>query len=291
MIGFDQTNIILNSDGSIYHLGLFPRELNDIVLTVGDPERVFSISRHFDSISLKKQKREFLINNGVYNGINISVISTGMGTDNIDIVLNELDILANMNLKTGKPNDKLRSLKIIRVGTSAAIQEDIKTGTIILSGKAVGFDNMMHFYSYSNELNRSLISNLKNHLKDFEDFVKPYVFNSDSYLLDKFSKMFTQTGTTITNPGFYGPQSRFIRIPLKFPDLNTKLRSFNYRGERITNLDMETSGLYGLSELLGHKCISINAILANRITHIFSKKPNLIIDNMIEQTLITVLSI
>ena len=133
MIGFDQTNIILNSDGSIYHLGLFPRELNDIVLTVGDPERVFSISRHFDSISLKKQKREFLINNGVYNGINISVISTGMGTDNIDIVLNELDILANMNLKTGKPNDKLRSLKIIRVGTSAAIQEDIKTGTIILS--------------------------------------------------------------------------------------------------------------------------------------------------------------
>jgi len=287
----DKTNIILNSDGSIYHLGLFPNQINDIILTVGDPDRVQSISRHFDLINLKKQKRGFLIHNGIYKGIPISIISTGMGTDNIDIVINELDILSNIDLKTGKKNNKSRELNIIRIGTSASIQSDIELGTILLSEIAIGFDNLMHFYSYENEYHKSLIFDLNKHLNEFENIINPYTFDSNPYLFNKFSKTFLKTGITLTNPGFYGPQSRFIRIPLKFKELNNKLNSFNHHGKRITNLDMETSGIYGLCKLLGHKSLSINAILGNRITQDFVKNPNRIINYMIEETLNTIQSI
>ena len=279
----DKTNIILNNDGSIYHLGLFPNEINDIIFTVGDPDRVKFVSRHFNSINLKKQKREFLIHNGLYKGVPVSVLSTGIGTGNIDIVINELDIISNIDLKTGKLNNKKKQLNIIRLGTSASIQPEINIGSILLSEFAIGFDNLLNFYSYENEFEESLSIKLMKHL-NIDDDVKPYAFKCDDYLFNTFSKTFSNNGITITNSGFYGPQSRNIRVPLRFENLNNKLNSFEYSEKKITNLDMETSGIYGLCKLLGHKALSINAILANRATGDFIKDPDKTIDYMIEQT-------
>ena len=280
----DKTNIILNSDGSIYHLGLFPNEINDIIFTVGDPDRVKFVSRHFNSINLKKQKREFLIHNGLYKGVPVSVLSTGIGTGNIDIVINELDIISNIDLKTGKLNNKKKQLNIIRLGTSASIQPEINIGSILLSEFAIGFDNLLNFYSYENEFEESLSIKLMKHLNIDDDNIKPYAFKCDDYLFNNFSKTFSNSGITLTNSGFYGPQSRNIRIPLRFENLNNKLNSFEYSEKKITNLDMETSGIYGLCKLLGHKSLSINAILANRTTGDFVKDPDKTIDYMIEQT-------
>ena len=280
----DKTNIILNSDGSIYHLGLFPNEINDIIFTVGDPDRVKFVSRHFNSINLKKQKREFLIHNGLYKGVPVSVLSTGIGTGNIDIVINELDIISNIDLKTGKLNNKKKQLNIIRLGTSASIQPEINIGSILLSEFAIGFDNLLNFYSYENEFEESLSIKLMKHLNIDDDNIKPYAFKCDDYLFNNFSKTFSNSGITLTNSGFYGPQSRNIRIPLRFENLNNKLNSFEYSEKKITNLDMETSGIYGLCKLLGHKSLSINAILANRATGDFVKDPDKTIDYMIEQT-------
>tara|TARA_B100001778_G_scaffold139987_1_gene115045 strand:+ start:3402 stop:4274 length:873 start_codon:yes stop_codon:yes gene_type:complete len=280
----DKTNIILNNDGSIYHLGLFPNEINDIIFTVGDPDRVKFVSRHFNSINLKKQKREFLIHNGLYKGVPVSVLSTGIGTGNIDIVINELDIIRNIDLKTGKLNNKKKQLNIIRLGTSASIQPEINIGSILLSEFAIGFDNLLNFYSYENEFEESLSIKLMKHLNIDDDNIKPYAFKCDDYLFNNFSKTFSNSGITLTNSGFYGPQSRNIRIPLRFENLNNKLNSFEYSEKKITNLDMETSGIYGLCKLLGHKSLSINAILANRATGDFVKDPDKTIDYMIEQT-------
>ena len=280
----DKTNIILNNDGSIYHLGLFPNEINDIIFTVGDPDRVKFVSRHFNSINLKKQKREFLIHNGLYKGVPVSVLSTGIGTGNIDIVINELDIISNIDLKTGKLNNKKNQLNIIRLGTSASIQPEINIGSILLSGFAIGFDNLLNFYSYENEFEESLSIKLMKHLNIDDDNIKPYAFKCDDYLFNNFSKTFSNSGITLTNSGFYGPQSRNIRIPLRFENLNNKLNSFEYSEKKITNLDMETSGIYGLCKLLGHKSLSINAILANRTTGDFVKDPDKTIDYMIEQS-------
>ena len=280
----DKTNIILNNDGSIYHLGLFPNEINDIIFTVGDPDRVKFVSRHFNSINLKKQKREFLIHNGLYKGVPVSVLSTGIGTGNIDIVINELDIISNIDLKTGKLNNKKKQLNIIRLGTSASIQPEINIGSILLSEFAIGFDNLLNFYSYENEFEESLSIKLMKHLNIDDDNIKPYAFKCDDYLFNNYSKTFSNSGITLTNSGFYGPQSRNIRIPLRFKNLNNKLNSFEYSEKKITNLDMETSGIYGLCKLLGHKSLSINAILANRTTGDFVKDPDKTIDYMIEQT-------
>ena len=280
----DKTNIILNNDGSIYHLGLFPNEINDIIFTVGDPDRVKFVSRHFNSINLKKQKREFLIHNGLYKGVPVSVLSTGIGTGNIDIVINQLDIIRNIDLKTGKLNNKKKQLNIIRLGTSASIQPEINIGSILLSEFAIGFDNLLNFYSYENEFEESLSIKLMKHLNIDDDNIKPYAFKCDDYLFNNFSKTFSNSGITLTNSGFYGPQSRNIRIPLRFENLNNKLNSFEYSEKKITNLDMETSGIYGLCKLLGHKSLSINAILANRATGDFVKDPDKTIDYMIEQT-------
>ena len=280
----DKTNIILNNDGSIYHLGLFPNEINDIIFTVGDPDRVKFVSRHFNSINLKKQKREFLIHNGLYKGVPVSVLSTGIGTSNIDIVINELDIISNIDLKTGKLNNKKKQLNIIRLGTSASIQPEINIGSILLSEFAIGFDNLLNFYSYENEFEESLSIKLMKHLNIDDDNIKPYAFKCDDYLFNNFSKTFSNSGITLTNSGFYGPQSRNIRIPLRFENLNNKLNSFEYSEKKITNLDMETSGIYGLCKLLGHKSLSINAILANRTTGDFVKDPDKTIDYMIEQS-------
>ena len=240
----------------------------------------------FDKVDFEIHKRELQTHTGVYNGQRISVISTGIGTDNIDIVLNELDALVNIDFKTRSVKQNLKSLKIVRIGTSGAIQPNIPVDSYIASELAIGFDNSLPFYD-SNDINEI----------DFSDAIvkqtvwssmkaKPYVIKSDDNLLKLFCENNTiSKGVTATNVGFYGPQGRQLRIPLSDNKLNDKLTQFEFNGQKITNLEMETSGIYGLSKLLGHKAISLNAILANRATKTFSKSPNKTVDNLIQLAL------
>ena len=283
---FKESELILNDDGSIYHLNLLPEQLADTVITVGDPDRVDHVSSFFDKIDFEIHKREFKTHTGVYNGQRISVISTGIGTDNIDIVLNELDALVNIDFKTRSVKQNLKSLNIIRIGTSGAIQPNIPVDSYIASELAIGFDNLLPFYD-SNDINEIDFSDaiVKQTIGVLEK-AKPYVIKSDDNLLKLFCENNTiSKGVTATNVGFYGPQGRQLRIPLSDNKLNDKLIQFNFNGQKITNLEMETSGIYGLSKLLGHKAISLNAILANRATKTFSKSPNKTVDNLIQLSL------
>lgn len=283
---FKESELILNDDGSIYHLNLLPEHLADTVITVGDPDRVDHVSSYFESIDFKIHKREFKTHTGVFNGHRISVISTGIGTDNIDIVLNELDALVNIDFKTRSVKQNLKSLKIIRIGTSGAIQPNIPVDSYIASELAIGFDNLLPFYDSKN-INDVDFSNAVMEQTDWNsEKANPYVIKSDESLLKLFCKdNAISKGITATNVGFYGPQGRQLRIPLSDSLLNDKLIQFNFNGQRITNLEMETSGIYGLSRLLGHKSISLNAILANRATKTFSKSPNETVDNLIQLVL------
>lgn len=283
---FKESELILNDDGSIYHLNLLPEQLADTVITVGDPDRVDHVSSFFDKIDFEIHKREFKTHTGVYNNHRISVISTGIGTDNIDIVLNELDALVNIDFKTRSVKQNLKSLNIIRIGTSGAIQPNIPVDSYIASELAIGFDNLLPFYD-ANNINEIDFSNaiVKQTLWSSMK-AKPYVIKSDDDLLKLFCENNTiSKGVTATNVGFYGPQGRQLRIPLSDNKLNDKLTQFEFNGHKITNLEMETSGIYGLSKLLGHKAISLNAILANRATKTFSKSPNKTVDNLIQLAL------
>lgn len=282
---FKESELILNEDGSIYHLNLLPEQIADTVITVGDPDRVDQVSSFFDKIELEVHKREFKTHTGFYNNKRISVISTGIGTDNIDIVLNELDALVNINFNTRQVKEELKSLNIIRIGTSGAIQSDISIDSFIASEFAIAFDNLLPFYN-SAHINESDFANaLIKHTQWDINKALPYVVKGDSKLLNMFSNALNTHGVTATNVGFYGPQGRQLRIPVNDPELNDKLTNFSYNDKRITNLEMETSGIYGLAKLLGHKAISLNAILANRVTKEFSNTPNKTINNLIELTL------
>lgn len=283
---FKESELILNDDGSIYHLNLLPDQLADTVITVGDPDRVDHVSSYFEKIDFQIHKREFKTHTGVYNGHRITVISTGIGTDNIDIVINELDALVNIDFKTRSVKQKLKSLNILRIGTSGAIQSNIPVDSFIASELAIGFDNLLPFYD-SDDINEIDFSNAIVKQTDWNSKkAKPYVIKSDDRLLKLFCKNNAiSKGITATNVGFYGPQGRQLRIPLSDNKLNDKLTQFEFNGQKITNLEMETSGIYGLSKLLGHNAISLNAILANRVTKTFSKSPNETVDNLIQLAL------
>lgn len=268
------SELILNSDGSIYHLNLLPEDIADTIITVGDPERVSEVSKHFDTIELKKTKREFHTHTGFLNGKRISVISTGIGTDNIDIVLNELDALVNIDLKVMSQKTQKKTLTIIRIGTSGAIQPNIKTDSFLLSETAVGLDGLLHFYNTAKKQNEALVSSLEKHLKWQEFAITPYAFDADAMLVDKLKSKCTMVGITVTNAGFYGPQGRSLRLAPKLVDFHQKLASFQFQTKQLTNLEMETAGIYGLAKLLGHRAVSLNAILANRATGEFSSNPN-----------------
>lgn len=278
------SEFIQNADGSIYHLNLLPQDLSKTVITVGDPDRVQAVTRYFDHIELKKNKREFHTQTGIYKGKRITVISTGIGTDNIDIVFNELDALANIDFSTRKIKEHLTSLDIIRIGTSGAIQSNIPVDSFVVSEAGIGFDSMLHFYQ-SDEINDPGFSHaLVRDLQYSPHLGIPYVVFCDEMLAAKFSDGFLR-GVTLTNCGFYGPQGRVLRLPLQDPDLNDKIAAFSYNGRRITNLEMETAGIYGLAKLMGHRSVSLNAIIANRATGEFTKDSNATVDHLIKTTL------
>ncbi|MDX1544734.1 MAG: nucleoside phosphorylase [Christiangramia sp.] len=284
-MSLQSSELVLNRDGSIYHLGLLPEDMAQIIITVGDPGRVSRISDHFDKIEIKKQKREFITHTGYFRGKRITVMSTGMGTDNIDIALTELDALANIDLKKGEIKEKPVSLDIIRIGTTGSIREEIPVGTFILSEWAIGFDGLMHYYKCDNILNKEVAEAFVKQTGWSSKKAMPYVVKGDEELIAKLSSDSTIKGFTGTNIGFYGPQGRILRAGIPDPAMNNKISSFNYKGHSITNLEMETSGIYGLSHLLGHRAVSMNVVLANRANGEFAEDTTKPVDDLIRYSL------
>lgn len=267
-----ESELILNSDGSIYHLSLLPGDIAPVVITVGDSDRVKMVSSFFDSIEIRKQKREFIAHTGNYKGKRITVLSTGIGTDNIDIVFNELDALANINLPTREVKDKLTSLSIIRIGTSGALQENIPVDSFVFSQFGLGLDGVLNYYKLENtEEEKEIIRAFRSHFPSKGIFAESYLTKCSSGLEEKISQGFIN-GITASCPGFYGPQGRIMRFESSRPDMITQLSSFRFNKHRLTNFEMETGAMYGLARVLGHHCCSVNLIVANRITHQFSKQ-------------------
>ncbi|RNC90001.1 MAG: phosphorylase [Allomuricauda sp.] len=279
------SELILNPDGSIYHLQLLPEDLAPIVITVGDPERVAQVSQHFDSIEVQKQSREFATHTGYLGKKRITVLSTGIGTDNIDIVLNELDALVNIDFSTRTVKADKTSLSLIRIGTSGALVPDLPVDTFLLSTSAIGMDGLMHFYDSEALQNNSLNNAFVDHMAWTGQKIQPYTFDADPMLKSSFEKNRIRFGVTITNAGFYAPQGRKLRGKLQFDQFIDQVSKFAHKDQRITNLEMETAGIYGLARLLGHKAVSLNALLANRITGEFSKNPAKTIDELIQFSL------
>lgn len=261
------SELIINPDGSIFHLHLKPEQIADYVLLVGDPGRVMMIASFFNEVEFTVNNREFVSTTGKYKNTRITVISTGIGTDNIDIVLNELDALANIDLNSRKIKKQKRSLKIIRIGTCGGLQKDLPVNSFLISKKAIGFDGLLNFYA-----GRELISDLDfeksfmNHTGWSELLAHPYVVDASPGLLGSFSGPKFSAGVTISAPGFYGPQGRVLRLETIDPCLNEKIENFYYNDCRITNFEMECSAIYGLSALLGHDALTICLVIANRVT-------------------------
>lgn len=284
MAQISDADLIINPDGSIYHLNLLPEDIASTIITVGDPDRVTEVSKYFDRIELKKGKREFITHTGYLGTKRITVISTGIGTDNIDIVLNELDALVNVDFETRKIKETLTSLDIIRIGTSGAIQQDLPIGTILASSHGLGLDSLMNFYATkSSAADQVLLGQVKAHLKGFDN-IQPYLHAGSAVLLNKFAMELDQ-GITVTAPGFYAPQGRKVRATGSYPDFINQLNTFECNGQRITNLEMETAGIYALAHTLGHQALSINAILASRVQRAFSEHPQMVVTNAIEYIL------
>ncbi len=277
-----ETDLILNPDGSVYHLNLLPKHISDTIIMVGDPSRVYMVSQFFDEVEFEMNKREFITHVGKFNGKQITVISTGIGTDNVEIVFTELDALVNIDLKTREPKSRKKKLKIIRVGTSGSLQEDVPLGTHLVTDYAVGLDNLMNFYDLlMDDFEAGVAHDL--HRKTGLPFM-PYVVRGSQSLREQIGFDMMQ-GNTVTCPGFYAPQGRVLRLPLRFPKL---LEDFNYyhKGEFwLTNFEMETSGYYAMARLLGHDALSVNAIIANRVKSKFSKNPKKIIESLIKKVL------
>ncbi len=284
------SELILNADGSIYHLNLLPEDIATTIITVGDPERVKKVSKYFDTIRFKKEKREFVTHTGTLQGKEITVISTGIGTDNIDIVFNELDALVNIDFKTREVKDTLTSLDIIRIGTSGSIQEDVDVDDFLISEYGIGFDSLLHFYESEAIQEHSMQEALVKHTNWYHKKSAPYIVSCDNDLAQKLYSNKTHLGVTATNVGFYGPQSRKLRLPVQDAFLNEKLASFSFNNKRITNLEMETAGIYGMAKLLGHRAVSMNCILANRPKGTFSRKPKEAVDKLIQYTLEKIIS-
>lgn len=277
-----ESELILNRNGSVYHLNLLPENIADTIITVGDPERVAQVSRHFDSIEFKTRKREFVTHTGSYNHKRISVISSGIGTDNVEILMNELDALANVDLKTRKIKEEGKKLNIIRIGTSGAIQREISIGSYVASVGAIGLDSLMFFYRLPQSDSDHEISS---ELQKFTGIgFKPYHVQGSVSLLERFGFDMVQ-GNTLTCPGFYVPQGRELRISAIIPDLLQKMSLFNKEAFNLTNLEMETSGYYALGKIFNHETLSLNAILSNRIDSTFAKNPKKIMEGLIELTL------
>ncbi len=279
------SELILNPNGSIYHLNLKPEDIAETIIMVGDQNRVEKITKHFDTIEISKQKREFKTQTGTYKGKRLTVISTGIGPDNIDIVINELDALANINLSTRQPKSVSIPLTFIRIGTSGALQDNIPVDGFVLSTHGLDLNGMLHFYQISSFSNPIIENAFITHTNWDPNKARPLVIENSKSLQQKLESSLTHKGLTATAGGFYGPQGRVLRLPLKNTMLNDAFGSFIFNGMRITNFEMETAAIYGLAKLLGHNAVSLNAIIANRATGQFSKQPLKTIENLIEYTL------
>ena len=284
-MSFEASELILNKDQSIYHLNLHPQDVAETVILVGDPGRVAKISAYFDSVEIRKSKREFVTHTGWYRGKRLSVVSTGIGTDNVDIVLNELDALVNIDFRKKEVKKDLTRLNLIRLGTSGAIQPDIPVGSIVLSELAIGFDGLLQFY----DSGKVQLADVQFAFLEYSGWSVlkpvPYVVRATPELCEKLNSEAVIKGFTATNSGFYGPQGRSLRLGLDDPEINQKLAAFRYKGLRITNMEMETAGIFGLAALLGHAATAVNCILANRPNGTFSQNPSGDIDRLIRYTL------
>ena len=262
---FAESELIINGDGSIFHLHVKPEQLADKVILVGDPGRVSLVASHFDSQECDIESREFHTITGTYRGKRISVVSTGIGCDNIDIVLNELDALANIDFTTRTEKEQLRKLTLVRIGTCGGLQEYTPVGTFIASEKSIGFDGLLNFYSGRNDVcDLPFEEAFKQHMQWNPQLCAPYVIDADKETLERIAGNEMVRGVTIACGGFFGPQGRELRIPLADPKQNEKVESFEYNGHRITNFEMESSALAGLARLMGHKAVTCCMVIANR---------------------------
>lgn len=280
-----ESELIINSRGGIYHLDVRPEELADTVIVVGDPGRVERVSAHFDKIEHRLSHREFNTHTGYIGNKHISVISTGIGPDNIDIVFNELDALANIDFETRMIKKDLTKLNIIRFGTSGSLQADIPVDSFVASSHGLGLDNLLNFYKYEKSADDKAMADAFIAQTGLDTAItNPYAFSGSETLLKRFGADYHK-GITVTCPGFFGPQGRVLRLGLSSPGLVDKLTHFSFNNHRITNFEMETSAIYGLGKLMGHECMSINVIIANRVAKEFSKDSNAAVEKMIKRSL------
>ena len=275
------SELILNPDGSVYHLNLLPQDIASDIIFVGDQDRVTKITKYFDSIEVTKQKREFKTQTGTYKGKRISVMSTGIGPDNIDIVVNELDALVNIDLKTRTVKDKLSSLNIVRLGTSGALQPDIPVDSIVMSTHGLGLDNMLRSYELDPVSQTDIEDAFISHTNWDSRKGRPYVISGSIELQNRLYSSSIFKGITATAGGFYGPQGRVLRLAIQDAELNSTMDNFTFKEHRISNFEMETAAIYGLSRLLGHNALSMNAIIANRALGTFSEDPYIAVENLI----------
>jgi uridine phosphorylase len=280
-----ESELIINSRGAIYHLDCRPEEIANTIITVGDPDRVKAVSKHFDQIEFKNQHREFITHTGYIGNKRISCISTGIGPDNIDIVFNELDALVNIDFETRQIKEQLTALNIIRLGTSGSLQASIPVDSFVVSTHGLGLDNLMHFYqTETNAEEQQLLQAFNTHTQLSAGNVLPYIYMASEQLLKLFTNNYHH-GITVTCPGFFGPQGRVLRLGLAYPNLVDSLTSFKFGSQQITNFEMETSAMFGLARSLGHHSLSISAIVANRVQKEFSTDGNKAVENLIAQSL------
>jgi uridine phosphorylase len=280
-----EAELILTPEGRIYHINLKPEDLADTVITVGDQDRVKEVSKYFDSIEFKTQHREFVTHTGYIGKKRLTVISSGIGPDNIDIVMNELDACVNIDFNERVIKDEKKSLNIIRMGTCGSLQENIPVDSLVASSHGIGLDNVLHYYKPNYSAHESdMCTSFIKHVELENKVIVPYAVKGSEVLLSHFTNEYYK-GITVTCPGFYAPQGRVVRAELQFPNLVNKLSTFGFEGHRITNFEMETSAIFGLGKIFGHHCLSVNTVVANRISKTFSKDGKASVENMIKKSL------
>ncbi|WP_311157043.1 nucleoside phosphorylase [Prevotella nigrescens] len=282
---FAPSELIINEDGSVFHLHLKPQELADKVILVGDPGRVALVASHFDGVECEANNREFRTITGNFKKKRITIVSTGIGCDNIDIVLNELDALANINFETRKENAKLRPLTLVRIGTCGGLQPNTPIGTFIASEKSIGFDGLLNYYANRDKLDIAFEKEFKKQVNWNPQLGNPYVADADKELLEQIAQDDMVRGVTIACGGFFGPQGRRLRIPLADPQLNEKIVKFEYNRYKITNFEMESSALAGLAQHMGHKAVTCCMVIANRIQKEANSGYKNTIDGLIKKVL------
>jgi uridine phosphorylase len=283
-----ESELIINPRGAVYHIDLRPEELAQNIIIVGDPDRVGMVSKYFDKIEVRRQHREFVSHTGILGNKKITCTSTGIGPDNIDIVLNEFDALVNIDFESRMIRKELTTLNIMRIGTSGSLQADVPVDSWVAGTHGLGLDNLLNYYRLEhNEQEKELLQSFVTHTQLHSQICNPYISLASASLLKHFVNGFHQ-GITVTCPGFYGPQGRVLRLGIRNPELIDRLTQFRFGQHRITNFEMETSAIYGLGRLLGHHCLSLNAIIANRIAKEFTKDAHKLVDSLIKKVLETI---